>query len=467
MQGELPRPHPRRADPRPTSCGPAPRAWPACRSARPSSTSWTRSSTCARYLTLSEGALPVDARRSRCRTSAARGQSLGPAGRRAPGLGARVSTCRCWSRARRCEYLYWVGCSASYDRRNQAIARSVVRHPEEGRRDRSRSCRRSAATARWPDGWARSTSTRRWQTENVEALNQYKFRKVITTLPALLQHHQERVTRSSAGPTRSMHHSQVIDRADPERPHQARSSRWPATVVFHDSCYLGRYNGIMEAPREVARRAAGAARGRPAARRERGLCCGGGGGTCGWRSRPPEAGEHHPDRGGPRRPGASVVATACPFCLAMVDLGRKGRRRPRSACGQARQRAGGRQPGMKELLKAPAEPRASRRPAGRRPAAAPRGKIALAAGDGLPGQSGGPDPRLHPGRLYLDDLLLGALRGIDGLFELGRPRSRPRSTGRAAPFHAAGADRPCRALLSVWVPRRLKARHLHGPGALG
>jgi Fe-S oxidoreductase len=95
-----------------------------------------------------------------------------------------------------------------------------------------------------------------------------------------------------------------------------------ATLAFHDSCYLGRYNGIMEAPRDVARSVPGLRVIDLPRQRERGLCCGGGGGHM-WMEIPAEKRvnvirveeilEARPD----------VVGTACPFCLAMIDLGRK------------------------------------------------------------------------------------------------------------------------------------------------
>src|SRR2546425_11239071 len=74
-----------------------------------------------------------------------------------------------------------------------------------------------------------------------------------------------------------LHHSQVIDeliaagRIKPTKPIDA-------SIAFHDSCYLGRYNGITEAPRNVAKAVPGLRLVELPRTRERGLCCGGGGG---------------------------------------------------------------------------------------------------------------------------------------------------------------------------------------------
>jgi Fe-S oxidoreductase len=94
-----------------------------------------------------------------------------------------------------------------------------------------------------------------------------------------------------------------------------------ARVAFHDSCYLGRYNGEFEAPR-AALRAAGVQLVELERRRENGLCCGGGGGKM-WfeapavkevnRIRLEEALAVQPD----------IVGVACPFCLTMLDSAAK------------------------------------------------------------------------------------------------------------------------------------------------
>ncbi|OLD37170.1 MAG: hypothetical protein AUI57_11760 [Candidatus Rokubacteria bacterium 13_1_40CM_2_68_8] len=270
-----------------------------------------------RYLALSEGALPSTAPQSLQNIQRA-GNPWGlPAGERmawAQGLEVPVMEAN-----REVEYLYWVGCSASYDKRNQAIARAVVKilkaagvsfgvmpeercHAEVGRR--------------LGEEYLYQTV----QQENLEAIKRYRFRKVITHCPHCFNTIKNEFPQFG-GRYEVLHHSQVIDeliaagRIKPTKPIDA-------SIAFHDSCYLGRYNGITEAPRNVAKAVPGLRLVELPRNRERGLCCGGGGGHM-WMEvkaqkrvnliRVEEALEAKVD----------MVGTGCPFCLAMIDLGRK------------------------------------------------------------------------------------------------------------------------------------------------
>lgn len=89
-------------------------------------------------------------------------------------------------------------------------------------------------------------------------------------------------------------------------------------VTYHDPCYLGRHNGIYEAPRHILNAIPGLQLVEMQNNRKRSLCCGGGGGGA-WQILPLD--ENH----GVIRvkealaTGAEIIATACPFCIRMLN----------------------------------------------------------------------------------------------------------------------------------------------------
>jgi Fe-S oxidoreductase len=269
-----------------------------------------------RYLTLSEGALPSTAPQSLQNIQRA-GNPWGlPAGERlawARGLEVPVMEV-----GREVEYLYWVGCSASYDRRNQAIARAVVKilrtagvsfgvmaeercHAEVGRR--------------LGEEYLYQTV----QQENVEAIKRYRFGKVLTHCPHCFNTLKHEYPRFEGGKFQVVHHSELI--ADLIRAGRVTAAGiHEGAVAFHDPCYLGRYNGILDAPRAVIAHASGAAPLEFPYRGERSMCCGAGGGRM-WMDE--DAGSRinvkRVRQVLERRP--RVIATACPYCKTMMADG--------------------------------------------------------------------------------------------------------------------------------------------------
>jgi Fe-S oxidoreductase len=270
-----------------------------------------------RYLTLSEGALPSTAPLSLQNIQRAGNPwGLAPTERLAWAEGLDVPI---MDADKEVEYLYWVGCSAAYDKRNQSIARSMVKilhaagvsfgvmaeercHAEVGRR--------------LGEEYLYQTV----QQENVEAIKQYRFRKVLTHCPHCFNTLKNEFPQFG-GTWDVVHHAVLIrdligsGRIKPAKP-------LDRDVAFHDSCYLGRYNGIMDAPRDVARSVPGLRLLEAPRSRERGLCCGGGGGHM-WMEVPSEKRVNviRVEEILGTKPG--TIASACPFCLAMMDLGRK------------------------------------------------------------------------------------------------------------------------------------------------
>ena len=270
-----------------------------------------------RFLTLSEGALPSTAPQSLQNIQRAGNPwGLPPAERLAWAEGLDVPVLE---EGKEVEYLYWVGCSASYDKRNQSIARAVVKILKAagvsfgvmpGERCHGEVARRLG------EEYLYQTV----QQENIENLNQYRFRKVVTHCPHCFNTIRNEFPQFG-GTYEVVHHAVLIEellrtgRIRPTRPVDA-------TVAFHDSCYLGRYNGITEAPRRRYAPCPGLRLVELPRNRERGLCCGGGGGHM-WMEIPAEKRVNLIRTQEILGVKPDVVASACPFCLAMLDLGRK------------------------------------------------------------------------------------------------------------------------------------------------
>lgn len=89
-------------------------------------------------------------------------------------------------------------------------------------------------------------------------------------------------------------------------------------VTFQDPCYLGRRNNEYEAPRQVLQSLPGLVLEEMQNHKQEGLCCGGGGGRM-WLDTP--AGERFADVRihEAAATGASIIATACPFCLVYLE----------------------------------------------------------------------------------------------------------------------------------------------------
>ncbi|HBY97021.1 MAG TPA: [Fe-S]-binding protein [Chloroflexi bacterium] len=214
------------------------------------------------------------------------------------------------------EVLFWVGCSGSYDPRNQKITESVARLMQRAGVD--------FAILGWEERCNGDPARRMgeeavFQTmvqRNAESFGKYTFKKVVTSCPHCLNTLRNEYPEFGVN-LEVVHHSQFIAGLIGEGK-LAPTKALDAPVTFHDSCYLGRYNGEYEAPREVLTSIPGVELREMPRIRARGLCCGGGGGGAFYDVpaerrvtdiRLEEAITVQPE----------VVASACPFCMNMFE----------------------------------------------------------------------------------------------------------------------------------------------------
>lgn len=149
---------------------------------------------------------------------------------------------------------------------------------------------------------------------NLEQIREAGVKKMVSICPHCVRTIGED-WKEHGGAVAIEHHSELIARYQDRLPLDRDQQK---TMVFHDACYLGRYRGVYDQPREVIARFGQVID--PPRARERGFCCGGGGGLM-------FLGEESGKRVNRERAeelvatGASVVAAACPFCNSMLRDG--------------------------------------------------------------------------------------------------------------------------------------------------
>jgi len=154
--------------------------------------------------------------------------------------------------------------------------------------------------------------------ENVATFKKHNVEKVVTFCPHCFNTLKHEYARHGATFEVS-HHSEYLaalvnaDRLKPLR----RSGK---KIAFHDPCYLGRQNGVFDAPRQVIHASSGEAPLEMRRMREASFCCGGGGGMS-FMEEPAGKRVNQERAREALETQAETLAVACPFCLTMMEDG--------------------------------------------------------------------------------------------------------------------------------------------------
>lgn len=220
------------------------------------------------------------------------------------------------------EVLFWVGCAGSFDDRYKRVTQAFVKilnhagikfavlGPEE-------TCTGDPAK--------RAGNEFLFQMQaiaNIQVLNGYQVKKIVTACPHCFNTIKNEYP-NLGGNYEVIHHSTFLQQLINEGKVKVEGGAYKGRkITYHDSCYLGRANGIYEAPRDIIA-ALDADLLEMKRCRTRGLCCGAGGSQM-FKDAEPGNKEVNVERTEEAiGTGAEIIASACPFCMTMLSDGVK------------------------------------------------------------------------------------------------------------------------------------------------
>ena len=219
------------------------------------------------------------------------------------------------------DILFWVGCAGAFDDRYRRVTKAFAGILDKAGISFAVLGDEEACTG---DPARRAGNEFLFQmmaAQNIQTLNGYGIKKIVTACPHCFNTIRNEYPELG-GTYEVLHHSQLLTQLLSEGTIKVSSEGPVQKIAYHDSCFLGRANGIYEAPREVItalkqdlmelKRS-----------RKNGLCCGAGGAQMFKEPEPGDKDINIERMEDVLEVNPSVVAVACPFCMTMLRDGVK------------------------------------------------------------------------------------------------------------------------------------------------
>ena len=221
------------------------------------------------------------------------------------------------------DILFWVGCAGSFDDRAKRITRSFAEILTQAEIKFAILGEEESCTG---DPARRAGNEFLFQMmalQNITTLNNYKIKKIVTACPHCFNSIKNEYAELG-GDYEVIHHTQLLQELinDGRIKLKEGGNFKGKKITYHDSCYLGRANGIYEAPRKVLE-ALDADLVEMKRCKTKGLCCGAGGAQM---FKEEESGKLRVSQERMKdveEANPETVVAACPFCMTMLTDGVK------------------------------------------------------------------------------------------------------------------------------------------------
>ncbi len=217
------------------------------------------------------------------------------------------------------EFLYYVGCYHSYDPRMRRAAVATVELLDKAGVDFGILGAKESCCG---ESIRRTGNEERWKAlakDNIKTFVDAGVKKILVSSPhcyhTFVNEYPELMVRFEV-----VHMTELLLELV-EAGRLVLGKPFPKTVTYHDPCYLGRHNGIFDAPRELLRQVPGLELTEMADHHEKSLCCGGGGGRI-WMDTPKSERFADLRLAQARQVRADVLVTSCPYCISNFEESR-------------------------------------------------------------------------------------------------------------------------------------------------